>query len=92
MSTNLRPAPMERYTVSTNTATLSTAVTVAAVSEEAARAIAFSHFRRQVPGYNDLRATISRVFNPTGDDLDEAHAWAIANDDTLAHTYMPVMD
>ena len=92
MSTNLRPAPMERFTVSTNTATLSTAVTVAAPDENTARQIAFTHFRRQVPGYNDLRATVSPVHNPTGDELDEAHAWAIANDDTLAHTYMPVMD
>lgn len=69
---NLRPAPLSRFVVETNTTTLTRSVTVAASDDIEARKLAFENFRETIPGYNDLTAEVTLVPPPTAADWKES--------------------
>ena len=86
MARQLGHATLERYVVVPSNERV-TAVTVAATGPSEAREAALRSWRESIPGFTDLGLEVHETATP---DLDEAHEWAIANDDTLARTYQPV--
>ena len=79
-------ATLERFVVVPSNERV-TAVTVVASDPSEAREAALRSWRESIPGFTDLGLKVHETSTP---DLDEAHQWAIANDDTLARTYRPV--
>ena len=86
MARTLGHETLERYHVAPSNERV-TGVTVAASGPSEAREVALRHWRESIPGFTDLGLEVTELSTP---DLDEAHEWAIANDDTLARTYRPV--
>lgn len=63
-TTRIVTAPLARFTVITNTRALTDEVTVVAEDDITARKVAFRHFRKTIPGYNDLNAEVVFVGQP----------------------------